>query len=401
MRLLIESMSLFPPRTGIGRSTTQLVEFLLQRKEIHKIQLIFMVFPLSSSWKQCKSIAKQFSPTISVKRIPLPMGWLLRGWNNWKQPTIDFFSRRFDLIHGPAHVLPPTNHIGSILTIHDTTLIEHPEWYPQQTQCFRTQIIQGITNADAIIVPSQAVKDKLLTLQDERNQSIYVLPHEINYINQSCNRRKSEIQHEIFGYDCPYLLWVGEINPRKNLLFLFSVLKELKQKYPDLTLVLAGSYGYQSQAILNKIKDFGLHLEIWNGSTKAQNTDVLFMERLPEKQLTTLYCGAELFLFPSLDEGFGFPIVEAMARGIPVICSNSGALPEIGGNAVIASDLNQGPVHFVNAIHHLLENPDAYEKQKRLGFQQIDRYKRENTLEPILSIYHSVIQSKSNEWNDA
>lgn len=392
MKLLIESLSLFSPCTGIGRATKQLIHDLHAQPDIETIQLLYTVFPCSRNWSKCKTIEESTLPRVSIRRIPFPLGWMLFCWNRFRTPALEFLCGEFDLLHGPAHILPATRTKPSVFTIHDLSLLQHPEWYPPHTRLYREQIECGLRRAQAIVVPSHAVKRQITAIDSLWEQKIHVVYHRVKRVKHIERLSKQQSQIFCFGVSFPYLLWVGEINPRKNIPYLFHLLAGLRQRgHRDLKLVLAGGSGYRSREIVEKGKSSGLRMLEWNQPGSLDKVDVIILGTVTDTRLSDLYRGADVFVFPSWDEGFGYPILEAMGHGVPVVCSNRGSLPEIGADAVLVFDPHRQSDEAVDLVDRLLRSPETYKEVQMKGIRRANEFSERRGEDQILQIYKSTI----------
>jgi len=393
LNLLLEGLSLLPPRTGVGRSTEYLVRRLCQHPKVDKVHILLSVFPFGKYWRSSLAAVKKLGLEISIHRVPLPYGTLLRSWARFDQPKIDHWVREITLIHGPAHVLPSRSSIPGVLTVHDTSLLDHPEWYTPEARIFGAAILDGLLKADHVIVPSHAVRQRLTQRYDISPDKVSVVPHQLDFdLCPIAVEEKPTVRQEILGTDFPYIFWNAEINPRKNLPALFSTLVGLrKMGFSSLRLVLAGTLGYRSDKILNQAKEMGLHVCSHQHNSSIVRADVILLGFVTDQRLRHLYHAAEVFLFPSWDEGFGFPVLEAMASGTPVVCSSVGSLPEICENAAILVNPSEGSEAFAEAVRSLLTDRQKYHRYRELGLRRQRIYRSNSMIDRTIQAYERAI----------
>ena len=177
-----------------------------------------------------------------------------------------------------------------------------------------------------------------------------------------------------------YILALGTIEPRKNLIRLVDALRELRREYRDLRLVIVGSAGWLYQ-------DFFLHLE------KLEEPDcVLLAGYVPDEDLPAVVTGAEAYVLASTYEGFGLPVLEAMACGTPVVCSNTSSLPELGGDAAqyfAPHDVQ----HMAASIGLVLRDAQLRSKMRERGFGQVARFSRGRAARETMGVYEKVLGS--------
>ncbi|MEL7571130.1 MAG: glycosyltransferase family 1 protein [Eubacteriaceae bacterium] len=181
-----------------------------------------------------------------------------------------------------------------------------------------------------------------------------------------------------YGINAPYILTVSQISPRKNLDTLINAFALLKKNPSFLhKLVIVGNNGWLYSSIYEIVKREGLANE------------VIFTGVIPDNDLIAIYNMADLFIFPSLYEGFGLPVLEAMSCGLPVICSNTSSLPEVVGNAGILFP-PKDIYSLVNAVLGLLENPWLYKDLRERGLIKASEYSWEFTAKQIIKIFYDL-----------
>lgn len=252
----------------------------------------------------------------------------------WKQiilPLSCFFNK-VDILFCTDYFLPllpmPKKRV---VVFHDTFFFEHPENYnPIWLKTFRFFAINAIDKQTKIIVPSNYVKKRLALYLPNKIAQTYVVYEAAKKFKivatESINGWINSIQDWLDGHN--YFLYVGTLDKRKNLLRLVKALKIISLKFPNYKLIIAGDspmyqYGNGKQDLIDLIKE-----------EKLFDT-IKLTGRVSDSQLQYLYQNAFGYVFPSLDEGFGLPMLEAMEAGLPILAANNTALPEIGGNASI------------------------------------------------------------------
>lgn len=292
-------------------------------------------------------------------------------------------------IKGIVHI--PNHHMGRfahflrrpfIITVHDliryfdligrfpTPLIHLPNG---RDRFLLSLDYRGINKAIRIIVPSFHTKEDLIQYLGISSEKIAVIPHGVDPI--FCPRDGDRPLQE------PYLLYVGSEHPRKNLPFLFRVFKEVKRSFPALKLIKIGRAGgvesdFRAQTI-RAIRELKLEDE------------VIIHDFMPQDQLARFFAHAEAFVFPSLYEGFGWPPLEAMACGTPVIASRATSIPEVvGDDGLLCSpgDLEE----WVSAIERLLTEKELREELRNRGLERARRFSWEEAARRTLEVYREV-----------
>lgn len=240
-----------------------------------------------------------------------------------------------DIVHFP-HFNVPIRYEGKyIVTIHD---LIHQHFSSQQTTtlnplihnvkklAYKKVFSMAVKNSTKILVPSQFVKQQLIkewNIDKDRILVTYEAVDDslIEIANKNGSGDFQKIENK-FNIKKPYLFYVGNAHPHKNIQQLIKSFKQVEQKHPGLQLVLSGKDNYFWQTIKKKLNNEG----------------IIFTGFITEEELVGLYKNAQAFVMPSLEEGFGIPLLEAMACNCPVICSNKASLPEVGGDACLYFD---------------------------------------------------------------
>ena len=246
------------------------------------------------------------------------------------------------------------------LTIHDLSPIEHPEWFRGTFAMWYRLFLPILTKRVRIVfTPSAYVKQRVSSCFGIRN--IKVTPNGVD----PC-RFTFEAKQEKYNLPPQYVLFVGSIEPRKNIPALLQAWDEIKDSFQHTWLIIAGSSGHVFQPV-NLSRTF---------------ERVYFLDYVDAESLPGLYAGATLFVLPSFDEGFGLSPLEAMASGTPVIVSNGGALPEVVGDAGLIFDLSKLDT-LSETMRICLSDPILRQSMKEKGLARAKLYSWQNTAELI------------------
>ena len=175
----------------------------------------------------------------------------------------------------------------------------------------------------------------------------------------------------------PFILYLGTLEPRKNLKSLILAYNEIKKKFPEYKLIIGGAKGWGYKNIFQIIDNLGI------------DKDIIFTGYIPEKDLPSLYNSAELFVYPSFYEGFGLPPLEAMACGTPVITSNTSSLPEVVGNAGIMVDPNNVN-QLADAMYKVLTDDNLRRDMIKKGLKRAKMFSWKKTAKETLKVYEEV-----------
>ena len=292
-------------------------------------------------------------------RIEEPMramnGWLGHAWEQFILPSrIDTQS----VLWSPANTgpLPIRN---QALMIYDLSPLEHPEWFaPGFALWYRLLVPLLARRVSRILVPSHYVKQKIM--EYFRVDNVLVAPGGVNteFFCAYASAKKHDLPAQ-------YILYVGSLQPRKNLGLLLNTWARIQNEFADTWLIIAG--GMQS---------------IFRPVSLPQMERVRFLGYVKDENLPGLYAQASLFVLPSLDEGFGLPVLEAMACGVPVIASDASALPEVVGDAGLIFKLSE-PDGLFNAIRKCLKSRELRFSLKQNGLARVESFSWQTTAELI------------------
>ena len=283
------------------------------------------------------------------------------------------------LLHGPANALPLFNTgLPGVVTIHDLAIYDHPEWFPAG-QWFATRVVvpRSARRARMIICPSEATKRATLRLFDIEPDRCRVIPHgvETEFALPASDAVKDGVRTR---YALPerYLLQLGTVQPRKNYVTSLHALARIPVRL-RMPLIVAGAFGWKYDAVVDAVRE--LDLREW----------VRFVGYAGVPDLPALYQMAQAVLFPSLDEGFGLPLLEAFAAGTPVVASNAGAIPEVAGDAALLS-APEDPQALADNLLRLLTDQPLRERQVAAGRARAALYSWSASAAAHREVYESV-----------
>jgi glycosyltransferase involved in cell wall biosynthesis len=310
------------------------------------------------------------SPSYSVREL-VALSWRL-------------FRLRLDLYHSTHYVLPAVVPCRAVVTIHDIIHLLYPEFLPSALAFFYAQrmIRRSLSRGDRIIAVSQNTKTDLMDYFKVDGRKIRVVYSGVtDRYRQSLAPAEIATRQEEFGINRPYLLFVGNPKPHKNLDNVVKAYARAREIYEfDADLVCVGDREGMEFKIRQRAEQMGL-------------TDrIRLVGHVPEEALPALYQGATLFVFPTLYEGFGLPVIEAMASGVPVITSNTSALREIAegyGHLVNPLDVDE----IARAIAQCMADQEHRESLVKLGLKRADDFQWSRTAEKTLEIYLAALQA--------
>ena len=293
------------------------------------------------------------------------------------------FRLDLDLYHSTHYVLPAMVPCRAVVTIHDIIHLLYPEFLPSSLAFFYAQrmIRRSLTRGDRIIADSQNTKTDLMDYFDVDGRKIRVIyPGVTNTFRQQLERSELEATLTDLGIENPYLLFVGNPKPHKNL---DNVIKAYARALAisdfDADLVCVGDRSGSEFKIRQRAENLGIA------------SRVRLLGHVSDEVLPAIYQGATVFIYPTLYEGFGLPVVEAMASGVAVITSSTSALKEVAegyGHLVNPLDIEE----TAEAIAQCMTDVEHREALAKLGARRSEEFRWSKTAEQTLEVYMSVLQ---------
>ncbi|MBN1558082.1 MAG: glycosyltransferase family 4 protein [Lentisphaerae bacterium] len=298
---------------GVGRYTRQLVRHLAPQAGADTLTLSYFDFK-----RRGLPFPVEGADTRDVRWMP---GRAAQGlWKYAGFPSYHRFAGPADVYHFPNFILPPLKRGRTAVTIHDLAFLRHPDSVENRNlRYLRTHIGDTVRRADAVITVSRFTADEVIALLGVPHDRVFPIHHGIAADFTAPPPARTRAVLEALNIDRPYLLSVGTIEPRKNYPFLIDVFEALTDF--DGLLVIAGGDGWKTGPILERIR------------RSPRAAAIRRLRYVEDEALPALYAGARLLLQTSFYEGFGFPPLEAMACGTPVLSSAGGSLSEVLGDS--------------------------------------------------------------------
>lgn len=413
MRVVLSVEAIHPPLAGIGRYAWELATRCRQHAEVESIRYIshgrWVDLPQVEPVAVVKAPTVQVAPAAQVEPVPGPVEVQLNYKGRMRRrieqiPNVlrrqfrhssllsraygkvapmlaqmSLRSQRGAVFHGPNYFVPASG-LPSLLTVHDLSMYKFPQWHPKtRIERLLESLPQSIARSQLILTDSEAIRLEVMQqfgLPPEKVRTI-LLGVDSSYHPRSAQEVQPVLQKFGLQYN-GYSFFVSTIEPRKNLRNLIAAYKLLplnvRQQWP---LVLAGGRGWESDDI---------HADI---VAAEQESWLKYLGFVEQHEMPSLYAGCRLFTYPSWYEGFGLPIAEAMASGVPVVTSNNSSMPEVAGGAALLvepADVEQ----ISAAIHRGLEDSEWRLQAISRGLARAAELTWENCVENTVQAYQYV-----------
>jgi glycosyltransferase involved in cell wall biosynthesis len=377
MKIGIDARTLHRSSGGVGTYLKNLLEHLSTLDQENQYVLFF-----DENLPQNLDFVDRSSAKFSTRTLRLPIGQNLTTWNNLRLP-VELWLHPVDLFHFPFYTMPLIKNGKSVVSMHDISYKVHPEWFNWKGWLtFRPFSYWAAKIADRILTCSYASKEDILRCYKLPEQKVIVTYYGVSEHFYPISNR-AEYPHILNKYNVqtqgsPLLLYVGSITLRKNLVRLIQAFRRLvTEKKTEARLLIVGRTLEPYPDLPSFVKAYDL-----------ENKISFLSESVSEDTLRALYNRADLFVYPSLYEGFGLPPLEAMACGTPVVTSNISSLPEVTGDAaILVNPYNIG--ELAEALFEGLTNGRLRKALIERGLERIKKFSWRKMAQETLQVYQS------------
>ncbi len=391
MRIGIDCRTILNPDkerfTGIEHYTYQLVRHLLKIDKKNQYVLFFdrsIKEKRIDKFKKKNTIIRYFPFSQYSKFLPVIYSHFLVN---------AFIAReKLDVFHSPTPYLPKSYRGPAVVTVHDLFNFKFPQWSSSEEWRYNKKVVSSaLKNSSKIISVSQSTKRDIINLFKIKPSKIRVVYNGVDarFFQKAGDKEVKRVKRKL-GISGDYILYLGAFSKRKNIVNIINSFEEIKEekegrkyKFKNLKLVLAGKQtGDNKKKILRMVK----HSKF--------KKDIILTGYVEPDDINPLYEGAKIFLFPSFYEGFGLPLLEAAAKGLPIITSSTSSLPEIADGAALLVDPNKKKeISF--AIFTLLTDKKLVRELSRKAKARAKKFSWLETARKTLKVYKEV-KRKSN-----
>lgn len=367
MQIGVDARLIHHQRAGIGRYTSHLLRAMARANTTDR----FVVF-------QHRRHRTPLIEQDNFRRATLfaPVHTRLEQW----MLPIELARFALDLLHSPDFIPPLYTHVPTVITVHDLAFLHWPHFLTKDSAAYYGQIDRAVKHAAHIIVPSESTKQDLIAQLGAPQSKVSVIYEAADerFTPLPPAETRAQITQK-YGLPPSFILFVGTIEPRKNVDGLLRAFHHLRTKYgvTDTGLVIAGGRGWLYDQVLSLAQE----LDLANSA--------FFLGRVPDHDLHRLYVAARCHVHAAHYEGFGLPPLEAMACGTPTIVSNVSSLPEVVGDAALLVDPENWE-EIAIAMHRLLSDPALHAELRQKGLQRARCFSWDLAARRTLEVYRQV-----------
>ena len=324
------------------------------------------------SWRRRRAIDSQVPAAVSTKQRAMPARPLHAAWARFSVPPIEWFVGNCDVVHGTNFVVPPTARAARVVTVHDLTVVLYPEICDAPNLAFPALVRRAVAEGAWVHTPSYFVADQVvdvLGVDPERVRAVHLGIPALDPVSRSNGAPFS------LPEGCRrYILAVGTIEPRKDHPLLVSAFASVSAAHPDVALVVVGSDGWGT--------------ERFNAAVQSSpvRDRILRLGFLDDAALAAVLGQASVLAYPSLYEGFGFPPLQAMTAGVPVVATSTGSIPEVVGNGAVLVTPGDGDA-LAGALCGVLDGGPEVAATVERGRQQSENFSWEACAEGLARLY--------------
>jgi glycosyltransferase involved in cell wall biosynthesis len=336
------------PLAGVRAGVAQWVDHLLRALPDAAPEIEVVPYVLSRSARR-----QAHDLPFNTRFLKVPAGLALRLWSRADRPRVDGDLDDVDVVHGTNYIVPPTRR-PSVATVHDMFCLLHPDQCEPNVRPFDAIVRRAVARGAWLHVSSRSVEHQVLVRYG--TERVGRVPFGIPPLAASGSLPG--------GVKPPYVLAISTLDNRKRHEHLVRAFRSVAPWDPDLQLVIAGADGNAKDAVVKAIKALPQDVE----------RRVVLVGRVDESTRAALIRTATVLAYPSADEGFGFPVLEAMAAGVPVVTTRVGSIPEVSGGAAVLVPVDDDPGALVDALRKTITDPALRARLRRRGRARAEEF---------------------------
>ena len=384
MRVLIDGTPFLLEKTGIGHYTENLVAHL--RRVAPRLEIVLFTLSLRGGHRLKRMPVAE---GVEVKGYNLPANFLYYTW--WPRTSLlpaEALAGGFDVFHATNYQAPALRRARLVSTVHDINFVRFPEMQSKGIRRFIAAVPRLLERSSVVLADSRFTADELKEeygLPEEKLRVVYPGLNPV-FLREP---EPGEVETALRAYclEPPYLAYIGNLHPRKNLVTLVEAYVRLRERGVEHRLAVIGGGGLgrlnntEYRKLTRRVRDLGLE------------DHVVFTGYVPDERLVSLLRAADMLVFPSIYEGFGLPPLEAMACGVPVITSRRSSLPEVVGEAALLLEDPLDAEEIAAGVERLLSDGGLRSRLARAGRERAAMFTWERAAEEVAAVYAEVVEA--------
>ncbi len=364
LRVCLDILPLVGQPSGVGAACRGLFEALADRPDVE----------LSAYAVARKAfLARREIPrSVRFRGRPIPTRLAQLGWRTAAIPRSESLTGRCDVVHGTNFAVPPSRRAATVVTVHDMASVRYPELCTASTLRYPS-LVRGAVAAGAVVhVPSSFVRDEVVQLLDVPEERVRVVHWGVPPVPEPTTPPPVEP---------PYVLALGTVEPRKDYPTLVAAFHAIARRDEALRLVVAGADGWGTDSLTGAVAE------------RQLEDRVVRLGYVNEEERSALLWNASVLAYPSLYEGFGFPPLEAMSAGVPVVATRAGGVPEVVADAAVLVE-PKDPVELAGALASVLEDGATRRRLLEAGRRRVAAFSWSATAEQMMSVYGDALECR-------
>jgi glycosyltransferase involved in cell wall biosynthesis len=368
VRVAVDGVPLLDTRTGVGRFVDETLRRLATDSTV---DLIAYGWPLGGK----TDMACVLPRNVASARLPMVGPPLRAAWRRVDAPPIELWTGPIDVVHGPNFVVPPAWRARELVTVHDLTVLRHPELCTPDTLEFPSLLQRALRRGAWVHAVSRYVADEIIELLGAPADRVVVIPNGVTAAPAGDRRRGIEL-----ATSERYVLAVGTIEPRKGLPDLVAAFDRIAGQHDDVKLVVAGPDGWGADEFRMAVR------------RSRHRGRVVRLGFVSDDDRNALVRGATVFAYPSLYEGFGLPPLEAMSANVPVVTTRTGGIIEVAADAAVLVDPHDIDA-LAGALAAVLTDESLADDLRARGRANVARFSWDRTATELSELYHRLAVS--------